>query len=29
DKVEDPKLKKRIEKFKFFGQYADFKELKN
>ncbi len=29
DKVEDPKLKKRIENFKFFGQYANIKELKN
>ncbi|HGX1333684.1 TPA: tandem-type lipoprotein [Staphylococcus aureus] len=29
DKVEDPKLKKRIENFKFFGQYANLKELKN
>ncbi|EMN4666564.1 tandem-type lipoprotein [Staphylococcus aureus] len=29
DKVEDPNLKKRIENFKFFGQYANLKELKN
>ncbi|SBC58386.1 Tandem lipo protein within Pathogenicity island [Staphylococcus aureus] len=29
DKVEDEKLKHKIEKFKFFGQYADFKDLKN
>ena len=29
DKVEDKKLKHKIEKFKFFGQYADFKDLKN
>ncbi|HDD7309835.1 tandem-type lipoprotein [Staphylococcus aureus] len=29
DKVEDQKLKERIENFKFFGQYADFKDLKN
>ncbi|EYP75056.1 tandem-type lipoprotein [Staphylococcus aureus] len=29
DKVEDPNLKKRIENFKFFGQYADFKSLKS
>ncbi|ENN58171.1 tandem lipoprotein [Staphylococcus aureus M1216] len=27
DKVEDQKLKERIENFKFFGQYADFKSL--
>ncbi|HDE3344406.1 tandem-type lipoprotein [Staphylococcus aureus] len=29
DKVEDKKLKQKIENFKFFGQYADFKDLKN
>ncbi|HDB2059378.1 TPA: tandem-type lipoprotein Lpl8 [Staphylococcus aureus] len=29
DKVEDTNLKKRIENFKFFGQYANLKELKN
>ncbi|EGS81395.1 tandem-type lipoprotein [Staphylococcus aureus] len=29
DKVEDQKLKERIENFKFFGQYADFKSLKS
>nr|WP_031899347.1 tandem-type lipoprotein [Staphylococcus aureus] len=29
DKVEDKNLKKRIENFKFFGQYANLKELKN
>ncbi|WP_050964039.1 tandem-type lipoprotein, partial [Staphylococcus aureus] len=29
DKVEDKKLKHKIENFKFFGQYADFKDLKN
>ncbi|HHB9378350.1 TPA: tandem-type lipoprotein [Staphylococcus aureus] len=29
DKVEDPNLKKRIENFKFFGQYANFKDLEN
>ncbi|HFQ1523693.1 TPA: tandem-type lipoprotein [Staphylococcus aureus] len=29
DKVEDINLKKRIENFKFFGQYANLKELKN
>ncbi|EOB7318358.1 tandem-type lipoprotein [Staphylococcus aureus] len=29
DKVEDQKLKERIENFKFFGQYANLKELKN
>ncbi|HCZ0701397.1 TPA: tandem-type lipoprotein [Staphylococcus aureus] len=28
DKVEDKKLKHKIENFKFFGQYADFKDLK-
>ncbi|WP_447083118.1 tandem-type lipoprotein, partial [Staphylococcus aureus] len=29
DKVEDKKLKQKIENFKFFGQYANLKELKN
>ncbi|OWU39207.1 tandem-type lipoprotein, partial [Staphylococcus aureus] len=29
DKVEDTNLKKRIENFKFFGQYANFKDLEN
>ncbi|AJP21657.1 TPA: tandem-type lipoprotein [Staphylococcus aureus] len=29
DKVENQKLKERIENFKFFGQYADFKSLKS
>ncbi len=29
DKVEDQNLKERIENFKFFGQYANFKDLKN
>ncbi|HDJ7474782.1 TPA: tandem-type lipoprotein [Staphylococcus aureus] len=29
DKVEDQKLKERMENFKFFGQYADFKSLKS
>ncbi|WP_318842423.1 tandem-type lipoprotein, partial [Staphylococcus argenteus] len=29
DKVEDPKLKQKIENFKFFSQYANLKELKN
>ncbi|ULA55784.1 putative lipoprotein [Staphylococcus aureus] len=29
DKVEDPKLKNKIENFKFFSQYADFRDLKN
>ncbi|HEE8649266.1 TPA: tandem-type lipoprotein [Staphylococcus aureus] len=29
DNVEDEKLKQKIENFKFFSQYADFKELKN
>ncbi|HCY7312054.1 TPA: tandem-type lipoprotein [Staphylococcus aureus] len=29
DKVEDENLKQKIENFKFFGQYADFKDLKN
>ncbi|HDF6957168.1 TPA: tandem-type lipoprotein [Staphylococcus aureus] len=29
DKVEDENLKHKIENFKFFGQYADFKDLKN
>ena len=28
DKVEDPKLKNKIENFKFFSQYADFRDLK-
>ncbi|SBD92688.1 tandem lipoprotein [Staphylococcus aureus] len=27
--MEDQKLKERIENFKFFGQYADFKSLKS
>ncbi|HFF0907893.1 TPA: tandem-type lipoprotein Lpl4 [Staphylococcus aureus] len=29
DKVEDKKLKQKIENFKFFSQYANLKELKN
>ncbi|HDE3206141.1 TPA: tandem-type lipoprotein [Staphylococcus aureus] len=29
DKVEDQKLKERIENFKFFVQYGNFKELEN
>ncbi|EZX47087.1 hypothetical protein V035_01481 [Staphylococcus aureus C2942] len=29
DNVEDEKLKQKIENFKFFSQYADFKDLKN
>lgn len=29
DKVEDENIKQKIENFKFFGQYADFKDLKN
>ena len=29
DKVEDVNLKHKIENFKFFSQYADFKDLKN
>ncbi|HHC6264432.1 TPA: tandem-type lipoprotein [Staphylococcus aureus] len=29
DKVNDPNLKERIENFKFFGQYANFKDLEN
>lgn len=29
DKVNDPDLKERIENFKFFGQYANFKDLEN
>ncbi len=29
DNVEDKKLKQKIENFKFFSQYADFKDLKN
>ncbi|HDJ3241468.1 TPA: tandem-type lipoprotein [Staphylococcus aureus] len=29
DKVEDENLKQKIENFKFFGQYANLKELKN
>ncbi|HEI7353620.1 TPA: tandem-type lipoprotein [Staphylococcus aureus] len=29
DKVNDSNLKERIENFKFFGQYANLKELKN
>ncbi|EMI5831086.1 tandem-type lipoprotein [Staphylococcus aureus] len=29
EKVEDENLKQKIENFKFFGQYADFKDLKN
>lgn len=28
DKVEDPNLKNKIENFKFFSQYADFRDLK-
>ncbi|WP_214199325.1 Csa1 family protein, partial [Staphylococcus aureus] len=28
DKVEDEKLKQKIENFKFFSQYANLKELK-
>ena len=28
DKVEDKKLKQKIENFKFFSQYANLKELK-
>lgn len=29
DNVEDPNLKNKIENFKFFSQYADFRDLKN
>ncbi|HDC5431628.1 TPA: tandem-type lipoprotein, partial [Staphylococcus aureus] len=29
DEVKDDKLKQKIENFKFFGQYADFKSLKS
>ncbi|HAR2851685.1 tandem-type lipoprotein [Staphylococcus argenteus] len=29
DNVEDENLKQKIENFKFFSQYADFKDLKN
>ena len=29
DEVKDDKLKQIIENFKFFGQYANLKELKN
>ncbi|NEF31273.1 tandem-type lipoprotein Lpl4 [Staphylococcus aureus] len=29
DEVKDDKLKQKIENFKFFGQYANLKELKN
>ncbi|EVB45774.1 tandem-type lipoprotein [Staphylococcus aureus] len=29
DEVKDDKLKQKIENFKFFSQYADFKDLKN
>ncbi|HDJ1372389.1 TPA: tandem-type lipoprotein Lpl10 [Staphylococcus aureus] len=29
DNVENKKLKQKIENFKFFSQYADFKDLKN
>ena len=28
-KIEDSKIRKEIEKFQFFAQYADFKDLKN